>query len=109
MYQSSTRFRFISTPPFVFYTMAKKFYAQKDFLGFPVPGTLMAASKVPSNTIEITGQDVSQQPASDFVQHPSAIRYFVRKDKKGNILPNSLVIGLQKPKGANVVEFKLPK
>ena len=78
-----------------------KFYAQKDALGYPIPGTMMSNDIVPASSIEI--------PASDVVStkvHPSNLRYFVRKDKKGNIIPNSLIISLKKPTGL-VYEFKI--
>lgn len=78
-----------------------KFYAQKDGLGYPIPGTMMSAEKVPSGSIEILAQDVVSSKA-----HPEKLRYFVRKDKKGNIIPNSLIISLKKPAGL-VYEFKL--
>jgi hypothetical protein len=78
-----------------------KFYAQKDALGYPIPGTLMSAEKVPSNSVEIQATDVVSSKV-----HPEKLRYFVRKDKKGNIIPNSLIISLKKPTGS-VYEFKL--
>lgn len=78
--------------------MAKKFYAQKDALGFPIPGTMMSTTgKVPADSLEI--------PSAVAVEaHPAGLRYFVRRDKKGNIIPNSLIASLKKPAG-NVVEF----
>ena len=78
-----------------------KFYAQKDGLGYPIPGTMMSNSIVPSGTIEIPAQDIVSTKV-----HPQKLRYFVRKDKKGNIIPNSLTISLKKPAGS-VYEFKL--
>jgi hypothetical protein len=81
--------------------MAKKFYAQKDALGFPIPSTMMAADKVPAVSVEIPTSTVS------YKEHPDKLRYFVRRDEKGNIIPNSLIISLKQPKG-NVLEFRLP-
>lgn len=82
--------------------MAKKFYAQKDGLGFPIPGTMMAADQVPGTSVEIpTTTEVSYQ------EHPDKLRYFVRRDKNNKIIPNSLIISLKQPKG-NVLEFRLP-
>lgn len=88
--------------------MAKTFYAQKDALGFPVPGTLQSTylSRVPANTVEIPAQDVLGNEGLTPVQHPGKLRYFVRKDKKGNIIPNSLIVSLKKPQG-DVYEFKV--
>jgi len=88
--------------------MAKKFYAQKDALGWPIPGTMMSGSKVPANLLEIPAADVVAGAGQVVVYHPGKLRYFIRKDKKGNIIPNSLIISLQKPKG-DVYEFKLVK
>lgn len=82
--------------------MAKKFYAQKDALGFPIPGTMMSNSIVPSVSIEIPTTTASPSKA-----HPEGLRYFVRRDKKNQIIPNSLIISKNTPKG-NVLEFRLP-
>lgn len=79
--------------------MAKKFYAQKDALGFPIPGTMMSTTgDIPEDSIEIPSANPPAEP------HPGNLRYFVRRDKKGNILPNSLIVSIKKPSG-NVVEF----
>lgn len=88
--------------------MAKKFYAQKDALGWPIPGTMMAGAKVPANLIEIPAENVAAGAGQVEVSHPEKLRYFVRKDKKGNIIPNSLIISLKKPAG-DTFEFKLVK
>lgn len=88
--------------------MAKKFYAQKDALGWPIPGTMMSGTKVPANLLEIPAENVAAGQGETEVIHPSKLRYFVRKDNKGNIIPNSLIISLKKPAG-NVYEFKLVK
>lgn len=82
--------------------MSKKFYAQKDFLGFPIPGTMMSNVTVPSSSVEIP-----TTTAVTYKEHPHKLRYFVRLDKKGNILPNSLIVTLKKPSGL-VLEFRLP-
>ena len=79
--------------------MAKKFYAQKDALGFPIPGTMMSTTgPVPEDSIEIPSANAPTEP------HPGDLRYFIRRDAKGNILPNSLIVSINKPKG-NVFEF----
>lgn len=88
--------------------MAKKFYAQKDALGWPIPGTMMSGAKVPANLIEIPAANVAPGAGQVAVSHPEKLRYFVRKDKSGNIIPNSLIISLKKPAG-DVYEFKLVK
>lgn len=91
--------------------MAKKFYAQKDYLGFPIPGTMMSVSdpiKVPADSILIPAQDVVAGGGKSVVNQPSGLRYFVRRDSKGGIIPNTLTISLKKPAGS-VYEFKLLK
>ena len=82
--------------------MAKKFYAQKDALGFPIPGTMMSNAIVPAVSVEIPTSTAAQ-----YKVHPDGLRYFVRRDKKNNIIPNSLIISKSVPKG-NVLEFRLP-
>lgn len=78
--------------------MAKKFYAQKDALGYPIPGTMMSTTgEVPADTLPIP----AEAPAEP---HPGGLRYFVRRDRKGNIIPNSLIASIKTPAG-NVVEF----
>ena len=89
--------------------MAKKFYAQKDYLGFPIPGTMMSVDSprnIPADTISIPAQDVTAAGAQVVVNQPSGLRYFVRKNTKGEIIPNSLTISLKKPQGF-VYEFKV--
>lgn len=91
--------------------MAKKFYAQKDALGFPIPGTMMSVdstAKTPVDTIVIPAANVAPGAGQTVVAQPSGLRYFVRKDSKGNIVPNTLTISLKKPAGS-VYEFKLLK
>lgn len=88
--------------------MAKKFYAQKDALGFPIPGTMMSGAQVPKNLIEIPAEDVAAGEGETEVAHPGKLRYFVRHDKTGNIIPNSLIVSYKKPSGL-VYEFKLIK
>lgn len=88
--------------------MAKKFYAQKDALGFPIPGTMMSVkdpAKVPADSILIPAVNVTAGNGQTVVAQPSGLRYFIRKDAKGNIIPNSLTISLKKPQGL-VYEFK---
>lgn len=83
--------------------MSKKFYAQKDTLGFPIPGTMMSGSVVPKakNIIEISlYNDVTHFDKP----HPKGLRYFVTVDKQGKIVPNTLVATLHHP-GKNRVEI----
>jgi hypothetical protein len=79
------------------------FYAQKDGNGYPIPGTMMSVDGIipaVSNIIAIPASDVSSTKT-----HPIGLRYFVRKDAVGNIIPNSLIISFEKPSGS-VYEFK---
>lgn len=88
--------------------MAKKFYAQKDALGFPIPGTMMSGDKVPANLIEIPAENVTPDEGEKIVPHPGKLRYFIRRDKQGKIIPNSLIVSAVKPAGL-VYEFKVIK
>ncbi len=57
-----------------------KYYAQKDALGFPIPGTMMATTgNVPADSLQLP--TLIALPA-----HPDGLKYIVRKDKKGNII-----------------------
>lgn len=70
-----------------------KYYAQKDALGFPIPGTMMGTTgKVPEDSIEISADTV-------LPTHPDGLKYIVRLNKKGKIIANSLVAVLDVPKG----------
>jgi hypothetical protein len=91
--------------------MAKKFYAQKDALGFPIPGTMMSVTvpaNIPKDSILIPAENVAAGGGKVVVNQPSGLRYFVRRDANGGILPNTLTISLKKPFGS-VYEFKLLK
>lgn len=83
--------------------MAKKFYAQTDALGFPIPGTMMSHTEVPAvdNILEITTN--MHLPA-----HPGELRYFIRLDEKGAILPNSLFIYYGEPVDTDIVSLQQP-
>lgn len=87
--------------------MARKYYAQVDKLGYPIPGTLQSTpyGKVPVGTVEIPAQDTITSPPNI---RKAGIRYFVRKDQIGNIIPNSLIASLKKPAGL-VYEFQPTK
>ena len=84
--------------------MATTFYAQEDRNGYPVPGTMMSTKgTVPSksNIVTIPAQDVVSTKV-----HPKGLRFFVRKDRTGNIIPNSLFIGTKTPATGLYYEFK---
>lgn len=80
---------------------SKIYYAQTDALGFPIPGVMMSAAKLPAqaNIIEITKE-------MTLPQHPSGLKYYVRLDKNGNILPNSLFVNYNTLTGGNVVSLQ---
>lgn len=84
--------------------MAKKFYTQIDADGYPIPGTLQSTHlvAVPVNTVEIPAAQTLTSPQNI---RKVGIRYFVRHDKKGNIIPNSLIASLKRPAGL-VYEFQ---
>jgi len=80
------------------YTMSQLFYAQKDNLGFPIPGTMMSTSlaSIPKNTYAITTSPAIYQRE---LIHEGGLRYFVRKKTNGNIIANSLFINTKQPSG----------
>lgn len=84
--------------------MAKKFYAQIDGDGYPIPGTLQSTTlgAVPANTLEIPAQEQLTSPEN---VRSAKMRYYVRHDKNGNIIPNSLIASIKRPKGL-VYEFQ---
>lgn len=89
--------------------MARKFYAQKDDLGFPIPGTLMSVTgNIPQNSVEIPAENTVAGVGQSVVPHPGKLRYFVRRTADGKIIPNSLIVSYQKPSGL-VYEFKQVK
>lgn len=88
--------------------MARKYYAQIDKDGYPIPGTLMSIAsnyKVPVGTVEIPAADTITVPPN---VRKAGIRYFVRHDQTGNIIPNSLIASLKRPSGL-VYEFQPSK
>lgn len=88
--------------------MTKKYYAQKDQYGFPIPGTLMSVpfdQSVPEGTIEIPAYDHIPNPARK--GQGSELRYYVRHKADGSIIPNSLIATLKRPKGL-VYEYQVP-
>jgi len=85
----------------------QRFFCQEDKRGLPIPGTMMGFFSAPRST----GTNLVEIPtttATGTVQvvHPKGLRYFVRRDKNNNIIPNSLFTSLVYPSG-NVLEFKL--
>lgn len=88
--------------------VTKKFYAQKDYLGYPIPGTMQSISAeqpVPVDTVEIPAADTITSPQNI---RKNTMRYFVRKDRNGKIIANSLIASLKKPAGL-VYEFQPTK
>jgi hypothetical protein len=90
----------------------KLYYAKKDKNGFPIPGTMMGYDKDPCKDdlvlieshdtmlgVDANGNTIEQ------CFHPEHLRYFVRLDCDGHILPNSLFSSLKHP-GGSVAEFK---
>lgn len=85
--------------------MATTYYAQDDKYGYPIPGTMMSTKgSVPAKTniVTIPAQDVSSTKV-----HPKGFRFFVRKDKSGNIIPNSLIVSYKAPTSGLYYEFKI--
>lgn len=81
------------------------YYAQQDYMGYPIPGTMMAVksiSDVPANT-QVINPGVTLSPAPP--AHPAGLKYYVRLSKSGSIIPNSLIATIKKPSG-NVAEVQ---
>ena len=80
-----------------------KYYAQKDANNWPIPGTMMGTTSniIPSTAVEIPTTTGTKS-------NPNGLRYFVRTDNGGRILPNSLMITLQRPSDVRLLEFRLP-
>lgn len=88
--------------------MEKRYYAQKDQYGFPIPGTLMSVKNtdiIPEGTLEIPPYDVIPNPSRK--GQGSELRYFVRHKADGSIIPNSLIASLKRPEGM-VYEYQVP-
>lgn len=87
----------------------RKFYAQADKFGYPIPGTLQSNTlgKVPQDNIEIPAANTSVGGGTE-VKHSGGIRYFVRRKATGEIIPNSLFVSIKQPTGL-VYEFKVVK
>lgn len=84
-----------------------KYFAQKTQDGYPIPSTMMGFKQAPSSDlVEIQPKNYVALPGQTVVPPASGLRYFVRHDKAGNILPNSLITTVDKPEG-RVYEFKL--
>lgn len=87
----------------------RKFYAQVDKFGYPIPGTMQSNTlgKVPPDNIEIPAADTVVGGQTE-VKHKGGIRYFVRRKADGSIIPNSLFTSIKQPSGL-VYEFKVLK
>lgn len=86
-----------------------KYFAQKSEDGYPIPGTLMGYISTPksaSDLVEIQPRNYTVLPGQVQKLPASGLRYFVRHNSTGGIIPNSLITSLKKPAG-RVYEFKL--
>lgn len=85
-----------------------KYFAQKTKDGYPIPSTMMGFKQTPSadTLVEIQPQNYAAGEGESVKPSDSGLRYFVRHDKKGNIIPNSLITSRTKPSGL-VYEFKV--
>src|SRR4051812_9747180 len=90
----------------------KIYYAKKDQLGFPTPGTMMGFHRDPcrDELVKLEAHDTvlgSDGHGNIITQcfHPQRLRYFVRLDDQGNILPDSLFTSRITP-CENIADFK---
>jgi len=91
--------------------MARTFYAQEDKYGFPLPGTMMSTLGVvpnKTNIVTLPAADTSVGGGT-LVLHPKGFKFFIKKDVKGNIIPNSLIRAFIKPSVGLWYEWKLVK
>lgn len=85
-----------------------KYFAQQSEDGYPIPSTMMGFKQDPPAglLVEIPATDSTVGPGQSVSAPNSGLRYFVRRDARGNIIPNSLMATVNKPKGL-VYEFKV--
>ena len=81
--------------------MSRNFYCQKDSLGFPIPGTMMFTTDapIPANTYTVLPQTYTPGVYQQERIHTGGLRYFVRKEPNGDIIPNTLFISTTQPRG----------
>jgi hypothetical protein len=88
--------------------VCKKYYAQKDKYGFPIPGTMEGFHKpYPSlkrGLFELKNFEYTPTPCECREYHPEGLRFFVKVDKYGNIIANSLFAARKKPLGVHTIE-----
>ena len=88
--------------------VCKKYYAQKDKYGFPIPGTMEGFHKpYPSlkrGLFELKNFEYTPTPCECREYHPEGLRFFVKVDKNGNIIANSLFAARKKPLGVHTIE-----
>lgn len=88
--------------------VCKKYYAQKDKYGFPIPGTMEGFSKpypsLKKGLFELRNVEYVLTPCECRIWHPEGLRYFVKTDCDGNIIANSLFAAKKKPLGVHTVE-----
>lgn len=85
-----------------------KYFAQKSEDGYPIPSTMMGFKVAPpaGTLVEIPAANTTVGSGQTVKKPNSGLRYFVRRDARGNIIPNSLMTTIDKPKGL-VYEFKV--
>lgn len=85
-----------------------KYFAQKTEDGYPIPSTMMGFKEAPDadTLVEIPAADITVSPGQTVKKPASGLRYFVRRDAHGKIIPNSLMTTVDKPSGL-VYEFKI--
>lgn len=85
-----------------------KYFAQKSKDGYPIPSTMMGFKQAPKadTLIEIEAKNYSAAPGQSVKKPDSGLRYFVRRKANGEIIPNSLITSLVRPKGL-VFEFQV--
>lgn len=91
--------------------MAKKYYAQKDVLGFPLPCTLVSEDEATNieSLIEVNTEPALLPEGKEFAVHPLNHKFYIRKDENGNVIPNSLTASALEDNRPNTIEVKIIK
>ena len=86
----------------------KRYYALKDALGFPIPGTVRGYDKDPCRCELVELRLPTDEPSTGDAERrfqPSGLHYYYQVDRSCcNVVPNSLIATKQRPRG-RWVEF----
>lgn len=86
--------------------ICKQYFALKDSLGYPIPGTMQGFNIDPCKCELVELKAVPDEPGDIDIRqyHPQGLHYYYLLDKDCKVVPNSLVISKKRPKG-RYIEF----